>query len=371
MVASLLDHGAQSEARDPGGRTPLIVAVWLDDKACLELLLAHKADVNAKDNLGSSALHYAANVSHWEQGRPPAVPQTTQMSLRANMVTLAQLLLANGADVNAVDKDGKTPLGIALERQPPPGTEGADTMVELLRKHGGVANLPDFSSVRIGRKDSFQPIPVFERDTNSLNSFTLLEVVANFYANNPVETRGPVLRQSLPFPDFSKVRILRPVPGKLAERKEITIDLLTDGVKLDCSKDTQLQFGDIVDLPQREHPLSDSPVGLTFNQSRELQDCLRRKVIFMVKGEPHPIDLVGVNFVSLNFAYLSRALGLPEVQSILRSSSDLSQVHVKRTEPNGQVKDLTEAVLPFWNGKQPLSNDIWLRNGDIVEVPSQ
>jgi hypothetical protein len=55
----------------------------------------------------------------------------------------------------------------------------------------------------------------------------------------------------------------------------------------------------------------------------------------------------------------------------LRSSCDLSQVHVRRTESNGEVKDFTENVVPFWNGKKPLSDDLWLHNGDIVEVPDR
>ncbi|HEV2393161.1 MAG TPA: ankyrin repeat domain-containing protein [Verrucomicrobiae bacterium] len=383
MVQSLLEHGAQTEARDPQGRTPLIVAVWVHDKPCLELLLAHKADVNAKqESAGWTALDYVASGVRWNaRPEPRAVSPLTIPSRPASsnfgtiqpgggeapassesteMAGLAELLLANGADVNSVSKEGKTPLELALEYRADPA------IVELLRKHGGVANLPDFSSVRIGRKDSFQPVPILERDTNSLNHFSLLEVIARFYSDSGLPFPTGALG-SLPFPDFSKVEVLRPVPGKLAERKEITIDLLTDGVNLDCTKDTGLQFGDVVDLPEREHPLSEQRVGLTSAQQNQLADCLRRKVTFIIKGESHPVTLSGANMS----AYLSKALGLPEVQNLLRSSSDLSQVHVKRTEHNGQVKNLTEDVRPFWNGKQPLRNDIWLRNGDTVEVPSQ
>jgi hypothetical protein len=108
-------------------------------------------------------------------------------------------------------------------------------------------------------------------------------------------------------------------------------------------------------------------VGLTGSQRSQLNDCLRRKVTFVVKGEGHPVEINGGNFD----AYLSKALSLPGVQGILRSSSDLSQVHVRRKEANGETTEFTENVGPFWNGKEPLSNDLWLRNSDIVDVPDR
>ena len=54
-------------------------------KDVAELLLANKADVNAKDNDGETPLHMAAFKGHKD---------------------VAELLLANKADVNAKDNDG-------------------------------------------------------------------------------------------------------------------------------------------------------------------------------------------------------------------------------------------------------------------------
>ena len=71
--------------------------------------LAAGADVNADEGTGVTPLHLAAFNSHKE---------------------IVELLIAKGADLNAKDKGGKTPLDSAIMLDQ---TETAD----LLRKHGG------------------------------------------------------------------------------------------------------------------------------------------------------------------------------------------------------------------------------------------
>jgi len=43
---------------------------------------------------------------------------------------VAELLIANGADINATGKNGLTPLAYALEKE-------KDVVAEMLRQHGG------------------------------------------------------------------------------------------------------------------------------------------------------------------------------------------------------------------------------------------
>jgi cytohesin len=78
------------------------------------LLLASKADVNALNKNGETPLHRAAMTGHNETGHND----------------VAELLLANGADVNAKDNGSTTPLQLAV-------VNGRQDMVELLRQHGG------------------------------------------------------------------------------------------------------------------------------------------------------------------------------------------------------------------------------------------
>src|SRR5713101_2106293 len=74
---------------DGRGWTPVHYAAHWGQKEVAELLLANKADVNAQDNYGMTPLHCAVAQGYKD---------------------LAELLLANKADVNAQDNEGVTPL---------------------------------------------------------------------------------------------------------------------------------------------------------------------------------------------------------------------------------------------------------------------
>ena len=90
LVSRELSRGADVNAKDRDGATPLPWAAWAGHKQVVELLIAKGADVNAKvDRHGMTPLHYAASRGHKE---------------------IAELLIANGADVNAKTGDGWTPL---------------------------------------------------------------------------------------------------------------------------------------------------------------------------------------------------------------------------------------------------------------------
>jgi len=67
-VESLLAKGANINARDNKGLTPLHKASQYYSVDIMELLLAHGADVNAKDNHGHTPLHEAIYFNHPEAG---------------------------------------------------------------------------------------------------------------------------------------------------------------------------------------------------------------------------------------------------------------------------------------------------------------
>ena len=104
----LIANGADVNAKDKPGWTPLFYAAFSGRTEVAELLIAEGVDVNAKDNLGT--LRYAASGGHKE---------------------IVELLIANGADVYAKGGgNGTTPLDMAIRLR---RTE----TIDLLRKHGG------------------------------------------------------------------------------------------------------------------------------------------------------------------------------------------------------------------------------------------
>jgi hypothetical protein len=214
-----------------------------------------------------------------------------------------------------------------------------------LRQHGAVDELPDLSSIRFTRK-GVVPSIIFQKDTNSLNHFTLFEAIGRF---------------NYPFPDLTNVKIHREGDPKSGGKKELSINVLTATNTLDCAKDIWLEFGDVIEIPEREHTLAEREIGLTDTQLKGLRKCLERKVTFVVKGqrlEITPNGMVGVND-------LSSALKRHDVREILRSSSDLSRLLLKRTDP------VTKKSLKLWVEPKSGPDDLWLRDGDVIEVPDK
>jgi cytohesin len=122
----LLAHKADVNAKGKWNITPLYLAAGSGHKEVVELLLANKADVNARDSYeGMTPLHCAAAFGH---------------------KNVAELLLTNNADVNATNKVGNTPLRLAEMEQAkvktkkpvsPNGEKDLIDVAEFLRQHGG------------------------------------------------------------------------------------------------------------------------------------------------------------------------------------------------------------------------------------------
>jgi ankyrin repeat protein len=116
-VRRLLREGADPDAREEDGRTPIFSAVLGGSVGLLGLLLEAGADVNARDENGWTALHFAAHEY---------LPE------------MATLLLGRGADPNLADDGGCTALWRAIQ-----GARGRYDVVFALLEHGARDDVPN------------------------------------------------------------------------------------------------------------------------------------------------------------------------------------------------------------------------------------
>ncbi|KAI1259585.1 hypothetical protein F5Y18DRAFT_294970 [Xylariaceae sp. FL1019] len=156
----LRDHGANIEVRDQIERTPLLWAATNGNIGLARFLLESRANVNAKNNRGRTALHLAAESNDKENreamvrllldhGANPRVISDggwtpLHNAAQAGFLPVAILLLGANVDVNAVLTNGMTPLHWAA-------FNGFEDIVRLLLTR---------TDVNLAIKDSFDRTPM-------------------------------------------------------------------------------------------------------------------------------------------------------------------------------------------------------------------
>lgn len=174
MIRFLLTRGAAANDRDNFGNTPLHEAANYGQNGAAEFLLSSGGDINSKTTIGWTPLHYAAAYAQKdmaafliergadvtmkdesgatplhiaaENGSIAVAYELLQHGVNVNIRTdiheltplhsaviggkkdMVEFLILNGADVNAKDHGGETPLSWAYR------SKSAD-MINLLRKY--------------------------------------------------------------------------------------------------------------------------------------------------------------------------------------------------------------------------------------------
>ncbi|KAF4086674.1 hypothetical protein AMELA_G00087090 [Ameiurus melas] len=142
----LLENGAHPNL-SAGGKAALHEACTYENSKCAELLLEHGANPNQLTEDGLAPLHmcrtpqslrYGANVNQADnEHRTPL-----HKAARNVQISLVQLLLNYGADINAIDYNGCSPLSNVLQKAILRQKWQPDIVVQTLLNHGAIKVWP-------------------------------------------------------------------------------------------------------------------------------------------------------------------------------------------------------------------------------------
>ena len=407
-------------------RRPLIYVLFqqrLEDKkiypekspeeSVIDLLFTWGADPNSEHE-GQTLLGMVVSYNPSEGFPQPipspfkgATPSNEELTVAPGDPRWTQRLLDAKADPNRRPRGGGlTPLELVEDLMAQAAERGSSKKnavenARLLRAAGAKDRLPDFGAIQVVRKQSGRMLRerVFRtRATNDPNAFTLLELLAEHQgplvapeafrlasrpaidatgsaaAGNPAVGLGGVrafqgdrsqrsfeMSRGFAFPDWRRVVIHRPFPDG-TRWEEIPVDVDAWIASGDCLGDKPLKWGDLVELPERDHPLDAAYEGAPKGLHTLWNSCLTRTVEFRIRGETQSVklSLEAERRVFQESFSLNGALRQP---SLLRTTSDLRNLRIERRGPTG---------VQTWRidgSDAEVTASFWLRDGDRIEVP--
>jgi hypothetical protein len=242
----LLDKGAKVDARDKYGKTPLHWAVGSRQLEAARLLLEHKADPNAMDVSGATPLDYAKGNTVRTAAMPRAVP--------------------GPPGIAPISGWASRPPGAANQSEPAP----LSTIAETLRKAGALDEVPRLDRIEVRRPSAGYANSTSTQSGEITNQFTLLEMVGIQYAlvawspyNDPPQRsdynslKMNGFKDTLAFPALAGIRLRRPTDDR-KQWRELRADLTPILEAGDCAKDILLRGGDVIEIPEQDHPLARS-----------------------------------------------------------------------------------------------------------------
>lgn len=134
MMEMLIRRGANVNAQDKHGRTPLLIVENVLQTDITDMLLKNKADATLADRQGKNALHYVLRVEgmlvleNKGKGRDAKKFAESEEIVRKNLA----MLLERGANPEVKDSTGKSPADMAKEN-------GVEETIKLIGQRRGAA----------------------------------------------------------------------------------------------------------------------------------------------------------------------------------------------------------------------------------------
>ncbi len=395
MVRLLLANKAKTELL-PGAalwQHPVVVAAKQTEVEMLKALIDHGADLSVTNDKGYTSLHYA---------------------VAAMNVPMVELLVKHKADPNAVHPgSGETPVTLAqggkvIDLDDPERSSRAlparsartvpgmftstgvrlteqeikakfEEIVKLLVEHGGDEFFKRRKTITVTRTAKQHEQTVFYADANKVNRFSLYELLA-------IKMGDYMNANGLEFPDLAGITINR-LEGK--QVTSVSVNLLAALETGDCQGDIWLEWGDVVEIPELDHSRYEQWPGFNDAIRKALSNCCKRSVALKVKGQSHIVDLhpavirsrvprpgvpsVPGSVVARNTEVVTLLLGCRLSQVVFESkallaSSDTKRIKVIRKLPGtGETKEMVYDI----GAVQSSPDDLWLRDGDVIEVPEK
>ncbi len=395
MAELLVRHGANVNftIKNDSNRTLLHQAALRGQRDAVDFLVNAGAAVNVLDESGSTPLDYARGSTAANLPRPGmpgfsgAMPQPPGMP--GGPIPARTIRPNPGAEANPDDP-----------------AKNQSNIQALLRTKGAVDDLQRRNFISASRGPEVQRM--FKKTPEDWNRYTLFQLMAQIYHPSPFPSANPFANpHRYRFPDLSQIMIKRirnqaadapDLPEKqrpVLPETNLLLNLEAALKMKDRTKDVLLEWGDIVEIPESDHPINQQWSGLDHNLAETLAECLKREVQIIVKGKTNLVSLSPTIMLGsspppafttiaapMNIQFPDGASSVPEPKKnlstfalyevvfgadVLRASSDITRIVVKRSSP-GQLKS---QEWTFNLEKRDPANTFLLQDGDLIEIPEK
>ncbi|WP_253701452.1 ankyrin repeat domain-containing protein [Bacillus sp. FJAT-27445] len=157
-ISRLIEKGANINAQDSNGKTPVMIATYNNDVAAAKILIDARADVDIRDNMKNNVFLYAGAEGYIDilklainAGADPHITNryggvaVIPAAERGHVDVVELLLTETDINVNHVNNLGWTALieAIILNK----GGKRQQVIIRLLIDHGADVNIPDGDGV--------------------------------------------------------------------------------------------------------------------------------------------------------------------------------------------------------------------------------